>query len=157
MNVPNAASGTEFEDAEAESDEAPPSPDTAEDHEGESQGDEPVDTDELADQIGRRSIPRGYARLQDDAEAAIRREGLTQFYGLRRMWSGWLIGWVSVLICFQIILTFSIGLGGLDYSRYDWFLPLVTAQNFLQIVGMAIVVVRFLHSGKPQPPDPDGY
>lgn len=116
-----------------------------------------VDTEALAQRIEPSPIPVGYARLNDEAEATIRRDGLTQFYGLRRMWSGWLIGWVSVLICFQIVLTFSIGLGLLDYKDYDWFLPLVTAQNFLQIVGMAIVVVRFLHSGSKQATDVDSF
>lgn len=116
-----------------------------------------VDTEELAQLIEPSAVPDRYARLNDEAEATIRRDGLTQFYGLRRMWSGWLIGWVSVLICFQIVLTFSIGLGLLDYRDYDWFLPLVTAQNFLQIVGMAIVVVRFLHSGSKQAADVESF
>jgi len=116
-----------------------------------------VDTEALAQRIEPSPVPVGYARLNDEAEATIRRDGLTQFYGLRRMWSGWLIGWVSVLICFQIVLTFAIGLGLLDYRDYDWFLPLVTAQNFLQIVGMAIVVVRFLHSGSKQAADIDSF
>jgi hypothetical protein len=116
-----------------------------------------VDTEALAQRVEPTPVPAGYSRLNDEAEATIRRDGLTQFYGLRRMWSGWLIAWVSVLICFQIVLTFSIGLGLLDYRDYDWFLPLVTAQNFLQIVGMAIVVVRFLHSGSKQTADVDSF
>jgi hypothetical protein len=110
--------------------------------------DDEIDVDALADDFEPSPEPDGFKRLPSEAEAAIRLNGLTQFYGLRRMWSGWLIGWVTVLICFQIVLTLSIGLGLLDYREYDWFLPLVTAQNFLQIVGMAIVVVRFLHSGQ---------
>jgi hypothetical protein len=116
-----------------------------------------VDTDALAEGFEPSPVPDGYARLSDEAEAAIKRDGLTQFYGLRRMWSGWLIAWVSVLICFQIVLTFAIGFGLLDYREYGWFLPLVTAQNFLQIVGMAIVVVRFLHSGAKQSTGIDSY
>ena len=35
--------------------------------------------------------------------------------------------------------------------------PLVTAQNFLQIVGLAIVVVRFLHSGTKQATEADRF
>ena len=116
-----------------------------------------VDTEALAEQVEPSPVPPGYARLPDEADAIIRRDGLIQFYGLRRMWSGWLIAWVSLLICFQIVLTFAIGFGVLDYREYDWFLPLVTAQNFLQIVGMAIVVVRFLHSGSKQATETDRF
>lgn len=140
-----ALEGRPDENSEA----SPPRPDD--------DGGETVDTENLADRIKPIPAPLAYTRLVNEAEAAIRRDGLMQFYGLRRMWSGWLIAWVSILICFQIALTFAIGLGGLDYRDYDWFLPLVTAQNFLQIVGMAIVVVRFLHSGSSVPPDQDTF
>lgn len=156
MNAPSSSdTGTAGEPQDG-LDERVPAP---QDRNGEAvaDADDVVDTEALAEQIEPSPVPLGYARLPDEADATIRRDGLVQFYGLRRMWSGWLITWVSILICFQIVLTFAIGFGVLDYSGYDWFLPLVTAQNFLQIVGMAIVVVRFLHSGSKPPIETDRF
>jgi hypothetical protein len=85
---------------------------------------------------------------------------LNQFTALRGRWSAWLIFWISSLLAFHVVLTFAIGSGKLDFEKYSWFLPMVVAQNFLQIVGMGIVVVKFLYPGtepalvESRPPDP---
>lgn len=84
------------------------------------------------------------AELSD--EGKLRVVGLQQFYGMRLTWSRWLIGWVSALLLFQIILTLAIGAGALDFRGYDLFLDLTVGQNFVQVVAMALIVVRFLHS-----------
>lgn len=84
------------------------------------------------------------------AEARAERErvaldGERQFFTLRGDWSRTVSCWISVLIAFQIGLTFVIGVKALDFKGYDWFLPLVVTQNFLQIVGMGYLVVKFLY------------
>lgn len=78
----------------------------------------------------------------------IRVAGLAQFYGLRVVWSKWLIGWVSALIVFQVVLTVAVGLKALDFTGFETFLQLTVGQNFLQVIGLAMIVVRFLHSAK---------
>lgn len=75
--------------------------------------------------------------------------GLKQFFEQRQRWSFWLIFWICSIIAFQIGLTVAIGLGSLDFAGYDWFLPLVVAQNFVQVISMALIVVKFLHRPAP--------
>ena len=55
------------------------------------------------------------------------------------------MGWISSFLVFHIALTVAVGLGGLDFLAYQWLIPLITVENFLQIVGMGYVVVRFLY------------
>ena len=72
-------------------------------------------------------------------------DGRRAFFKLRRHWSVALMGWISVFIGFHIALTMGVELGWLDFLEYQWLIPLITVENFLQIVGMGYVVVRFLY------------
>lgn len=50
-------------------------------------------------------------------------------------------------MAFQIIVTVLVGLNILNYTSYKWFLPIVTGENFIQIVALAAIVLRWLFSG----------
>jgi hypothetical protein len=76
-------------------------------------------------------------------------EGRSQFFGLRGLWSFWIILWISIQLLFQIVLTACLGLAWLDFKAYPYFLPIVTIQTFLQIVGMGLIVVNFLYEKTP--------
>jgi hypothetical protein len=92
--------------------------------------------------------PATFSDFRNQAEAErIELEGRRQFFKLRGYWSGWLIGWITALLVFQTLLTMAIGSKLLDFREYSWFLPMVVVQNFLQIVGMGVVIVRFLYPG----------
>jgi hypothetical protein len=85
-------------------------------------------------------------RLELEAkEKAVELQGRQDFFNLRKQWSLWLIIWITGLLAFHVVLTLAIGIKLLDYAQYQWFLPMVVAQNFLQIVGMGFVVVKFLY------------
>ncbi|GFE78028.1 hypothetical protein GCM10011487_00280 [Steroidobacter agaridevorans] len=90
--------------------------------------------------------------LKSDVCAADRErvelDGRKAFFRLRQQWSCAVIAWISCFLIFHIALTVAIGLGGLDFLQYQWLIPLITVENFLQIVGMGYVVVRFLYPGK---------
>jgi len=45
---------------------------------------------------------------------------------------------------FQMFLLMMVGWGWWDFTKYDWLLPMLLVQNFAQIVGLALVVVRSL-------------
>jgi hypothetical protein len=45
----------------------------------------------------------------------------------------------------HITLTVYIGVGLFHFLQYQWFLPMVVAENFLHIAGMGIVIVKFLY------------
>lgn len=83
---------------------------------------------------------------ETSASEKLHNRGLAEFYAMRLTWSRWLIGWVTGLIAFQIILTGAIGTGALDFAGHETFLNLTVGQNFVQVVALAMIVVRFLHS-----------
>lgn len=58
------------------------------------------------------------------------------------------MAWISCFLLFHIGLTVAVGVGRLDFQQYQWLIPLITVENFLQIVGMGYVVVRFLYPGR---------
>lgn len=86
------------------------------------------------------------ARVVADAER-IELEGRADFFKLRGLWSKVIIVWISLFIAFHMLLTFLIGRGLLDFTAHKWLVPLIVVENFLQIVGMGLIVVRFFHPG----------
>jgi hypothetical protein len=90
--------------------------------------------------------------LKPDACAADRErvelDGRKAFFELRQQWSRAVMAWISCFLLFHIALTVAVGLGRLDFLQYQWLIPLITVENFLQIVGMGYVVVRFLYPGR---------
>jgi hypothetical protein len=93
--------------------------------------------------------------LRSDVCAADRErvelDGRKAFFKLRQQWSRAVMAWISCFLLFHIALTVAVGLRWLDFIQYQWLIPLITVENFLQIVGMGYVVVRFLYPGKVLP------
>jgi predicted CDP-diglyceride synthetase/phosphatidate cytidylyltransferase len=75
----------------------------------------------------------------------IELDGREAFFRMRSQWSWVLIIWISVFITFHITLTFLVGAGVLNFEKYVWLIPTITGENFLQIVGMGYIVVKFLY------------
>lgn len=69
-----------------------------------------------------------------------------------------------MLLLFHIVITFLVGAKLLDFTTHSWLMPMVISENFLQIVGMGYVVVKFFYredasivaSNPPKPATPDG-
>jgi hypothetical protein len=74
-------------------------------------------------------------------------QGVVDHYRFRKQWSIFLILCIGVSLAFQIIVTVLVGLNILNYTSYKWFLPIVTGENFIQIVALAAIVLRWLFSG----------
>lgn len=79
------------------------------------------------------------------ARERVELDGKRAFFRLRKHWSAALMVWISSFIAFHVSITIAVGLGSLDFLEYQWLIPLITVENFLQIVGMGYVVVRFLY------------
>ena len=79
------------------------------------------------------------------ARERVELDGKRAFFKLRKHWSAALMVWISSFIVFHVSITIAVGLGTLDFLEYQWLIPLITVENFLQIVGMGYVVVRFLY------------
>lgn len=85
------------------------------------------------------------SRLSIADRERVELDGRPAFFELRRHWSAALMIWISSFIAFHVGITIAVGLGCLDFLEYQWLIPLITVENFLQIVGMGYVVVRFLY------------
>lgn len=93
------------------------------------------------------SVQRDVVYWEAEAKAA-EVTGRREYFGLRKVWSWGLLTALSVTIVFQIFLGVSVGLKWLNFDGYRAFLYLIASENFAQIVGLCIFVVKFLF-----PPD----
>lgn len=108
---------------------------------------QPPSVQDLRQSLTPTDTPQTFKDSSNQARSEkIELDGREQFFQLRGNWSGWLIGWISALIIFEIALTLAVGLGYLNYLEYKWFLPIVFGQSFLQIIGMGVVIVKFLYA-----------
>lgn len=85
------------------------------------------------------------AERQTDYEHA---KGLADHYRHKRYWSWFIIGLMSWMILFQSGTIFMVGFNWWDFTKYEWLLPSLLVQNLAQLVGLAVIVVRSLFSGK---------
>lgn len=88
---------------------------------------------------------------RDDGQRRATREeveidGRESFFVLRLRWSKWMLRWIGWLIVFNVLLTIWVGTGTAKFDDKEWFLTLITAETFLQIVGLGYVAVRYLFS-----------
>lgn len=72
--------------------------------------------------------------------------GRKDFFALRKRWSSWIIGWITALVVFNVLLTIVVGLGWLSFLEYEWFIIAVTVETFLQVVGLGAIAAKFLFS-----------
>lgn len=96
------------------------------------------------------------ASLREQAEIKridVEREGLQKYYLLRTHWSWFAFFLLLIMILFQGWIVVGVGLKWFDFSKYDSLIKLVVGENFLQIVGISLIVVKFLF---PNTPMPDG-
>ena len=70
--------------------------------------------------------------------------GRGQYFRLRKQWSWFLFAFLTGMIIFQFFVTIAVGLGWMNFLEYKTLLGLVLGENFLQIVGMCVIVVTFL-------------
>jgi len=95
------------------------------------------------------SLSDFYSKTQkekDKEDAKLKR--YNDYSEMRKTWSIVLAFCLSISICFQFALTILIGLNLFDFENYKNFLYLVVSENFGQIIGMCIVVVKFLFPNK---------
>lgn len=82
--------------------------------------------------------------INDPRRKFIEDRGREGYFMLRYIWSGFIILWICVLITFNIVVTWLVGMGLLDYSESKWFINVVMVQTFLQIVALGVIAVRYL-------------
>lgn len=82
--------------------------------------------------------------------SGIHNGGVREFYSHRKLWSRFILGWISALIAFNILLTSFVGwrFWGFNFDNMQWFVTSVTAETFIQIVGLGYVAARYLFSNE---------
>lgn len=78
----------------------------------------------------------------------VENKGRHEYFGHRKTWSEHIVKWITLLIAFNMILTVGVGSGIFNFEKYKWFISIVTAETFLQIVGLGYVAAHFLFSDK---------
>lgn len=81
-------------------------------------------------------------------ERETERVGRQKYYKLRDKWSWFIFGFVCFMLVFQILLTVMIGAGVWGFEKNKTFLHIVIGENFAQIIGMGIIVAKFLFPNK---------
>jgi hypothetical protein len=109
-----------------------------------------ADAEALREVLDRaRDDPERAQAVDAAAEKATRErlelDRLRQFISLRGNWSRWLTVWISGLLIFHVALTVALGREWLNFKDYPSFLPMVVLQNFAQIAGMGLIIVKFLY------------
>jgi cytochrome c-type biogenesis protein CcmH/NrfG len=81
---------------------------------------------------------------QELKERETHRRGEEEYYKLRSKWSWFIFSFIAFMLLFQLLLTSAIGLKWVEFKDYQTFLHLVAGENFAQIIGMGIIVAKFL-------------
>lgn len=71
-------------------------------------------------------------------------KAFTDHHNGKRHWSIFMMFAIGSLIGFQMIILGLVGAGCWDFKEYQWLLPALLVQNFLQVIGLAQVVVKSL-------------
>ncbi|HEY3283088.1 MAG TPA: hypothetical protein VGN26_12515 [Armatimonadota bacterium] len=81
----------------------------------------------------------------------IANQGQMQYHELQARWSAYAFRLLCGTLLFQALLVLLIGWKKIDFTGYHDLVLVVVGENFLQIVGIAYLVVKHLF---PAPPDP---
>jgi hypothetical protein len=82
-------------------------------------------------------------------ERETHRKGEEDYYGLRKKWSWFIFSFITFMLLFQLALTIAVGLKVMDFEKYPIFLHLIIGENFAQIIGMGIIVAKYLFPKQP--------
>lgn len=86
-----------------------------------------------------------FRRLSIDAELQYAHlDGLRDHYKHKGKWSYFLIFLMFMMVAFQCLLLWRVGIGAWDFTKYQWLLPALLVQNLTQVVGLAVFVVKAL-------------
>lgn len=66
------------------------------------------------------------------------------YYQLRNIWGILLALALVASISFQFWLAYKIGKHELDFKGYETFLAIIAGESFVQVVGLSLVVVKYL-------------
>lgn len=95
-------------------------------------------------------------RLTDEElrSLQIEQDGRKQYFELRKKWSWILCGVLIPTLIFQFTLVVLVGLKKLSFTENKNLVEIVCSGNFLQVIGLVYIVVRFLFPSSQPSPQP---
>jgi|GEM_PF-4351203 len=111
------------------------------------QGAQAVIAESMSAEDGAADKNRGFADKELEA-FAIHNKGLEEYYGHREWWSWFILGWISILISFNMGLALLVSSRpyGFNFDKLPWFATSITAEIFIQIVGLGTIAAHYLFS-----------
>lgn len=95
--------------------------------------------------------PSDIPKIEEDAaklRKKLENDHFQQYIDLQREWSQ-KIGTILTISTLSIwILLFFVGLGWLNFQSYPWLLHTVVGTFFAQVVGLSLVVAKYLFASK---------
>lgn len=80
----------------------------------------------------------------ENERAYVHLRGLNAHYKHKSGWSFFIGALMFVMVAFQCTLLGLVGSGIWSFEKYTWLLPILLVQNFAQIIGLAIFIVKAL-------------
>ncbi|QOL19798.1 hypothetical protein [Candidatus Bodocaedibacter vickermanii] len=113
-----------------------------------------MDSNSLDNKI-KETISDDSTRAKETVEQAEKEKlhvtGLKDFYALRNIWAKNILCIIYGLLISWGLLTIAVGRGWLDFSKTPYFLAISTPNIFISVLGLAIIVVKFLFNRKNRP------
>lgn len=70
--------------------------------------------------------------------------GKSGYFRMQKFWSWTMVGILTYSVVLQGYLISSVGYNKMDFREYKTFLNLIAGQNFLQIIGLCYIIVKYL-------------
>lgn len=110
----------------------------------------PSQEQQITDAVESRELRTTFNEAENARRIAdIEAEGRREYFDLRKTWSVFLMRALFILLAFQLALVIFVGKGWLNFQPYRDVLDLVIGTTFLQVIGMCVVVVKFLFPNRP--------
>jgi hypothetical protein len=98
-----------------------------------------------------KEVYTGLTQFQDLAHESAMRELAArekdEIIDMRTRWSYWLLYIVIAITVFDAIVVFLVGLNILSFQE-GYILPIFIGEGFLKVIGLALIVVKFLFNEK---------
>lgn len=91
-------------------------------------------------------LQKRYSQTKEQSEKEkIELDDYKRILTLRDKWSTVIIRWISGLLLFHVLIVFGMGFKFVDFKDNQYIIIGVILENFLQIVGMGYIVIKFLY------------
>ncbi len=89
-------------------------------------------------------IPNYANSIEYSGIEKIELEARRKYYFHRWIWSWSILFWITIILIFDCYLAHKVGVSEWNFDKYPWLIHEIVGVNFLQLIGMGFVIVKFL-------------